>query len=124
MTLPMLRFCRAFLGEVRWPVVTLVGVLPLSGCAGLSEDVAIRLAERDIDLAGEAHLIGGDLALFRTCLQDRGGQCPADSAAPLPDTVPAGLAVSPIRLGEEGELGRLAAFSLASAWLKIAMRRP
>ncbi len=56
------------------------------GCANLAEDAVTHLAKQDVKAIDQDFtVVEGDLALFKKCLESRGGSCPEGSpATPLP----------------------------------------
>jgi hypothetical protein len=56
-----------------------------------------QIAEHRVD--HELTVIGGDFALYRQCLESRGGSCPGDAGTPLPQSTTAASQVAPIRAG-------------------------
>lgn len=78
----------------------------LSGCAAISEGVATRLANRELEeTVKDITVVQGDLALFRSCLHNRGGVCPAETpaatASPLQTRLGAPLSQSVKALGPD-----------------------
>jgi hypothetical protein len=65
--------------------VLLVLAAAVAGCARLAEDIATQVVRHDLRTVEEDFtVIEGDLALFRRCLKERGGDCEGDAATALP----------------------------------------
>lgn len=84
----------------------LLVALATLGCASLADGVAQRLAERQLNLGEDLHLIHGELALYRRCFHQRSGTCSGDASAPLPHTsqATAGGTVEPLQVGSSDTL--------------------
>ena len=77
-------------------LAVLLALLLLSGCASLAEHEAEVVAEKELAVGQDIHLIRGDLALFRQCFSHRGGSCPAsDSSSTLPHSNPSSSTATP-----------------------------
>ena len=67
-----------------------------AGCTAIADRLATRLTDRALSkVEHEVTVINGDIALFRQCLESRGGACQGDASAALPQ---AGQ-VAPLRAG-------------------------
>lgn len=81
-------------------------LLAICGCTNIAEDVATHLASRELKLEHDLKVIHGDLALFRQCFEQRGGQCSGSSQTALPHTTnaAAGTAVASSKPGASQHL--------------------
>ena len=67
-----------------------------TGCTAIADRLATRLTDRALSkVEHEITVINGDIALYRQCLDSRGGTCQGDASAALPQ---AGQ-VAPLRAG-------------------------
>lgn len=58
-------------------------LLSVAGCVGLAESIATRIVDHDLRVEHDLQVIRGDLALFRQCFHQRGGQCAGSAPTPL-----------------------------------------
>jgi hypothetical protein len=65
-----------------------------AGCATTSEDLAAHLADHSLRQEHVLEVIGGQAALYRSCLTERGGACRGGAGEPLPGAT--GQAPSPV----------------------------
>ena len=76
----------------------ILATLPiLAGCVGIAERMATHLAEKSLHHQHDFTLIEGDLALYRSCLHQRGGTCQGDAGTALPATGAAKAPATPTR---------------------------
>lgn len=69
-----------------------------TGCTALADRVATRLADRALSkVEHEMVVIDGDVALFRQCLESRGGICQGNASTALPPSAPVAGQVAPLR---------------------------
>jgi hypothetical protein len=67
------------------------------GCSAIAEGVATRITDRALSkVEHEVTVIDGDVALFRQCLESRGGTCQGGATTGLPQTQQATGQVEPL----------------------------
>ena len=91
------------------PMLLLAAALAVSGCVGIAESVATRLAEKSVKRQELLALVEGDVALYHHCLKARGGACEGDASTPLPQSGGSGTAIVPA----DAALGDAAAAAVA-----------
>jgi hypothetical protein len=71
-----------------------------AGCSAIAEGVATRITDRALSkVEHEVTVIDGDVAIFRQCLETRGGTCQGGATAALPQTQQATGQVAPLNAG-------------------------
>jgi hypothetical protein len=70
-----------------------------AGCTAIASRMVTRFANRELSKSGSVKVIDGDMALFRQCLEARGGTCQGTASTALPQTAPLAGQVAPLRTG-------------------------
>lgn len=71
-----------------------------TGCTAITDRMAARLSNQAFSkIEHEMPVFDGDVALFRQCLESRGGTCQGNASTPLPQTLAHTSQVAPLHAG-------------------------